>query len=65
MAGSTPVTVPLAPILTISVELADYSLARSGDTISVSGKYVVKGKGVADRIEIKGGAIFTGPKRKK
>jgi hypothetical protein len=65
MAGSTPVTVPLAPILTISVEVADYSLARQGDTINVTGKYVIKGKGVADKVEIKGGAIFTGPKRKK
>jgi len=65
MAGSTPVTVKLAAILTISVEVADYRLARAGDTINVSGRYVVKGRGVADRMEIKGGAIFTAVKQEK
>lgn len=65
MAGSTPVTVKLAAILTITVEVADYRLARAGDTIDVSGRYVVKGQGVADRMEIKGGAIFTAAKKEK
>jgi hypothetical protein len=65
MAGSTPVSVKLAPILTISVDVADYRLARAGDTIHVTGRYLVKGRGVADRMEIKGGAVFTAVKQEK
>jgi len=65
MAGSTPVTVPLSPILTIAVEVSDYSLARPGDSIEVVGKYAIKGQGMAERVEIKGGVVFTGPKKEK
>jgi hypothetical protein len=65
MAGSTTVTVPLSPILTISVEVADYGLARPGDSIEVAGKYAIKGQGIAEKVEIKGGAVFTGPKKQK
>ena len=65
MAGATPVTVPLSPILTIAVEVSDYSLARPGDSIEVAGKYQIKGQGIADRVEIKGGAVFTAPKKEK
>jgi hypothetical protein len=65
MAGSTPVTVPLSPILAIAVEVADYSLARPGDSIEVAGKYTRKGQGIADKVEIKGGAVFTAPKKQK
>jgi hypothetical protein len=65
MAGNTPVLVKLAPILTITVELNDYRLSRPGDTIHVTGKYFVKGQGLADRIEIKGEGLYEGDKRKK
>jgi hypothetical protein len=65
MAGATPVTAPLSPILTIAVEVSDYSLARPGDSIEVAGKYTIKGQGIADKVEIKGGAVFTGPKKQK
>ena len=56
---------PLSPILTIAVEVADYSLARPGDSIEVAGKYAIKGQGIADRVAVKGGAVFTAPKKQK
>jgi hypothetical protein len=65
LAGNTPVVVTLAPILTISVEVNDYRLSRAGDTIHVTGKYFVKGQGLADRIEIKGEGLYEGDKRRK
>jgi hypothetical protein len=65
LAGNTPVVVTLAPILTISIDANDYRLSRPGDTIHVTGKYFVKGQGLADRIEIKGEGLYEGDKRRK
>lgn len=64
-AGNATVETELADDATIDVELSNYALARVGDKVSVTGWYVQKGQGWANRILVRAAQPLGAPKKER
>lgn len=59
LAAGVPVQVTLAEAASISVDVADLTPARVGDSVEVFGRTVAPGKGIGMRVEVKGATPLT------